>query len=470
MRSFMNNDFLLLSDTARKLYHDYAAKMPIIDFHCHINPAEIMENRKFENITRAWLEGDHYKWRLIRTTGTHEHFITGNASDREKFQKFAEVLPKCIGNPVYHWAHLELKRYFDCNLVISGDTAQEIWELTEHKLKNDDMRVRGIIKKSGVQAIGTTDDPADNLDWHKQLREDKAHTIVVSPTIRPDKAINIDKIGFAEYIKRLADAAEMNIKTLDDLKAALLKRIDYFHKMGCKASDHGLDYVPYRLADEKELKNIFQKGVQGEIVTIDETEAYKTDLMLFFGRELARRGLVMQLHYGVHRNCNEAKFAALGPDTGYDAVGMRYCGTEIVRFLNTLEKDGLLPKTVLFSINPHDNAMLGTVIGCFQGSEIEGKIQHGVPWWFNDSKYEMENHLTTLASVGVLGTFIGMLTDSRSFLSYTRHEYFRRILCNQIGILVENGEYPNDMSTLAKLVEDISYRNAANYFGYEVLI
>ncbi|MCL2588407.1 MAG: glucuronate isomerase [Oscillospiraceae bacterium] len=469
MQPFMNKDFLLHTDTAKTLYHEHAVNMPIIDFHCHINPAEIVENRKFENITQAWLGGDHYKWRLIRTMGVEERFITGDASDREKFQKFAETLPKCIGNPIYHWSHLELQRYFGTDIVLSGDTAQEIWDIAEAKLKDDSMRVRGIIEQSRVQAIGTTDDPIDDLKWHKALREDAANKTVVSPTMRPDKAMNIDIAGFADYIAKLATVSGVKITSRDDLKAALLTRIDFFNEMGCRASDHGLDYVAYRIMSGAELEAIFQKGLRGEAVTMEEAEAFKTDLMLFFGREFAKRGWVMQLHYGVQRNTNDAMFERLGPDTGFDAMGMRYCGTAITGFLNALAKDGLLPKTVLFSINPHDDAMLGTIIGCFQGSEVRGKIQHGVPWWFNDTKQGMENQLITLSSVGVLGTFIGMLTDSRSFLSYARHEYFRRILCNQVGVWVEGGEYPNDKKALAELVEDISYRNAARYFGYDVL-
>ena len=469
MRPFMNEDFLLLTNTAKTLYHDHAANMPIIDSHCHINPAEIMENRKFENITQAWLGGDHYKWRLIRTMGVEERFVTGDACDREKLQKFAEVMPKCIGSPIYHWTHLELQRYFGSNLIINGDTAQEIWDLTQAKLKEDSLRVRGIIKQSNVQAIGTTDDPTDDLTWHKQLKEDVTNKTVVSPTMRPDKAMNINKADFAGYIEKLSDAAGVEIKSRDDLKAALLARIEFFHQMGCRASDHGLDYVAYRLMSKTKLEEIFQKGLRGEVVCVEEAEAFKTDLMLFFGREFARRGWVMQLHYGVQRNCNEEQFNRLGPDTGFDAMGMRYCGSEIVAFLNALEKDGLLPKTVFFSVNPHDDTMLETIIACFQGGGVKGKIQHGVPWWFNDTKHGMESQLVTLASQGVLGTFIGMHTDSRSFLSYVRHEYFRRILCNLIGTWVENGEYPNDKKALAELVEDISYRNAARYFGYDVL-
>ena len=470
MRPFMNEDFLLNTETAKFLYHEHAADMPIIDYHCHVNPQEIMENRKFENITQAWLGGDHYKWRLMRAMGVDERYITGDAPEREKFQKFAETMPKCIGNPIYHWSHLELQRYFDSKLVISGETAQEIWNLAEAKLKEESMSVRGIIAKSRVKAIGTTDDPADDLIWHKKLREDTTNPTVVSPTIRPDKAINIDKPGFAEYISKLGGVAAVEIKTRGDLKAALKSRIDFFGEMGCKASDHGLDYVAYRIKSDKELDAIFQKGLSGETVPEAEAEAFKTDMMLFFGREFAKRGWVMQLHYGVQRNCNGAMFDKLGPDTGFDAMGMRNCGAEIVGFLNALEKDGKLPKTILYSINPHDDAMLGTIIGCFQGSGITGKVQHGVPWWFNDTKDGMESQLITLASVGVLGAFIGMLTDSRSFLSYARHEYFRRILCNRIGDWVENGEYPNDKKILAELVKDISFRNVAKYFGYDALM
>ena len=469
MRPFMDTDFLLETDTAKTLYHSYAAKMPIIDVHCHINPAEIMENRQFENITQVWLGADHYKWRLIRAMGVDEYYITGGAPDREKFQKFAETMPQCIGNPVYHWSHLELQRYFGTNLTISGDTAQEIWEICEAKLKEDRLRVRGIMAQYRVQAIGTTDDPLDDLKWHKELRDDVSNQVVVSPTMRPDRVVNIEKADFATYVARLGDATGVNIQTRDDLKSALLKRIDYFNEMGCKASDHGLDYVTYRVVAEDELERIFKKGLHSETVTREEKEAFQTDCMLFFGREFARRSWVMQIHYGVQRNCNEAMFARLGPDCGYDAIGVRDCGEAIVSFFNSLEKDGLLPKTVLYSINANADAMLQSIAGCFQGGGIRGKIQHGVPWWFNDTLHGMENQLVSLSGLGVLGTFIGMLTDSRSFLSYTRHEYFRRILCNVIGKWVDSGQIPLDINALGELVENISYRNAARYFGYEVL-
>jgi len=469
MQAFMDKDFLLRNETAKTLYHDCAAKMPIIDYHCHVNPAEIMQNRRFENITQAWLGGDHYKWRLMRAMGVDERYITGDAPDREKFQMFAQTLPKCIGNPVYHWAHLELRRFFGCDLVINGENAQQIWELTGKKLQENTFSVRGLISTSNVQAIGTTDDPLDDLRWHKDLQDDPTSKVIISPTIRPDKAINIDKPGFVGYIAKLGELTGKKIAALDDLKRALLERIAFFGEMGCRASDHGLDYVVYRPADEQAVAAIFQKGLAGDPVSEVEAEFFKTDLMLFFGREFARLGWVMQLHYGALRNNNAAMFDRLGPDTGFDAISTRECSRGVAGFLNALETEGMLPKTILYSLNPGDNAMLVSVMGCFQGAGVAGKIQHGSAWWFNDTKPGMEQQLINLANLGVLGTFVGMLTDSRSFLSYTRHEYFRRILCNLLGEMAEAGEYPMDIEALGEIVQDISYRNAARYFGYEVL-
>jgi len=465
MQTFMGKDFLLSNETARVLYHQHAAKMPIIDYHCHINPQEIMENRKFENITQAWLGGDHYKWRLMRTMGVPEEFVTGNAPDREKFQKFCEAMPYCVGSPVYHWCHLELQRYFDCDLVLNSENAQAIWDITSAMFKQDSHSVRGLIASSRVEAIGTTDDPADTLEHHKALRDDPTNTVTVVPTMRPDKAMNIDKPGFVEYIAKLADVCGTKIGNVAELKAALLGRIIFFNEMGCRASDHGLDYVTYRLADTDTIENIFKKGLSGTEVTVEEAEIFKTDMMLFFGCEFAKLGWVMQLHYGAQRNCNGAMFARLGPDTGFDAISVRNNGEAIVGFLSALVTEGCLPKTILYSLNPADNAMLGSIIGCFQGDGV-GKMQHGSAWWFNDTKRGMEEQMLTLASLGSLGSFVGMLTDSRSFLSYPRHEYFRRILCNLVGELVENGEYPRDMAFLGELVEDISYRNTMRYFNF----
>lgn len=460
----INDNFLLKTETARKLYES-AKDMPIIDYHCHINPQEIYENRKFENITQVWLGGDHYKWRLMRSNGVPENEITGNADDYTKFLRFAEVLPKAIGNPMYHWCHLELKRFFGYDGVLNGETAREVYDLCNNKLRQDGMRVRAIIEKSNVKMIGTTDDPADDLKWHKLLREDKSFKTSVYPTFRPDKAVNIDKAGFADYIKKLAEVSQTDIKTADDVKAALEKRLDYFCSLGCRATDHGLDYVVYEPASEEEVNGIFERALNGEEITQLEADRYKTALMLFLGEKIAEKGIVMQLHYGAQRNTNTVMFDKLGADTGFDCISVKNCGEALTGFLNALNVKSKLPKTVIYSLNPNDNELIDTVLGCFQGTEAQGKIQHGSAWWFSDTKSGMLSQLKSLANLSLLGNFIGMLTDSRSFLSYTRHEYFRRILCNLIGEWVENGEYPNDENTIKQLVQDICYNNAEKYFN-----
>lgn len=465
MKNFMDENFLLDTDTAVKLYHEYSSKMPIIDYHCHISPKEIYEDRMFENITQLWLGGDHYKWRLIRSNSVDENEITGDASDRIKFQRFAETVEKCIGNPMYHWTHLELQRYFGYNGVLNGETAEDVWTICNEKLKDPSMSVRNLIKKSNVAFIGTTDDPIDTLEWHKKISQDSSFTTVVAPSFRPDKAVNIDKSGFAEYIAALGNTVGKKLTTVSDIKSALSERIAYFKNAGCKASDHGLDYVPFTLADEKELNAILKKALCGKTVSASDAEKYKTSILLHCAEEYHKYGIVMQLHYNALRNPNSKMFNKLGPDTGYDVINSVFCGEKICAFLNALESENNLPKTVLYSLNPSDNAMLGTILGAFQGTEARGKLQHGSAWWFNDHKEGMTSQLTSLANLSVLGNFIGMLTDSRSFLSYTRHEYFRRILCSLIGKWVENGEYPNDEKSLKKIIEGISYNNAAEYFG-----
>lgn len=464
MKDFMDKDFILSNETAKTLFHDYAKAMPIIDYHCHINPKEIAEDRKFDNITQVWLGGDHYKWRMIRSNGVPEDEITGSAPDRVKFQRFAEALPKAIGNPLYHWTHLELQRYFGYNGVLNADTAEEVWNLCNEKLKT--MSVRKIIELSHVETIATTDDPADDLRWHKAIREDKSCKVQVVPAWRPDKIMNIEKPDFASYVKTLSEAAGMEISNMSSVYTALSKRLDFFHSMGCRASDHGLNYVMYRPAKESEVEEIFQNGLQGKALSAEEVDTYKYAILLFLGKEYAKRGWVMQLHYGALRDANTPMYKELGPDTGYDCIGAFGNAKELVKFLDVLNIDSLLPKTILYSLNPNDNAMLETVIGCFQGTEAACKIQHGAPWWFNDTKTGMEAHLKSLANLSILGNFVGMLTDSRSFLSYTRHEYFRRILCNVIGTWVENGEYPCDIPALGKMVQDISYNNAKKYFNF----
>ncbi len=462
---FMDENFLLKNETARKLYHNYAKEMPIIDYHCHINPQEIYEDRKFDNITQIWLGGDHYKWRLIRSNGVCENEITGDADDYTKFMKFAEMLPKAIGNPMYHWTHLELKTYFGYDGVLNKNTAKEVWDICNAKLAENDMSVRNIILKSNVKMIGTTDDPIDSLEWHKKLRDEGTFPVAVLPSFRPDKAVNIEKAGFTEYLAKLSAASKMAINTVEDVKKALSKRLDYFCALGCKATDHGLDYVVYEEATDAEVEEIFAKALAGEKVTQLEADKYKTAILLHLGREYAKHNIVMQLHYGAQRNTNTAKFNSLGPDTGFDCISTYDCGNAIAKFLNALEIDGLLPKTIIYSLNPHDNELIDTIIGAFQGTEIAGKIQHGSAWWFSDTKSGMEAQLKSLANLSILGNFVGMLTDSRSFLSYTRHEYFRRILCNIIGEWVENGEYPDDDAQLEEIVRGICYNNAEKYFG-----
>ncbi len=465
MKPFMDETFLLNNQTAVDLYEKYAKNQPIIDYHCHINPREIAENRQFDNITQVWLGGDHYKWRLIRSNGVPEEEITGSADDRTKFQRFAEALPKAIGNPMYHWTHLELKRYFGYQGILNGDTAETVWQLCNEKLKSPELSVRGLITSSNVEAVGTTDDPADTLEWHRAIREDKTCKIRVMPTFRPDKAVNIDKPGFVEYIAKLGDVAGCKIDSVDTLEKVMLTRLDLFDEMGCRASDHGLDYIMYTPASDETVEEIFQKALRGEKVSPLETDQYKTRCMMFYGREYAHRGWAMQLHYGVQRNTNDYMFKRLGPDTGFDCISTRSCSEGITTFCNALASENALPKTIFYSLNPADNELLGTVLGCFQSTEACGKMQHGSAWWFNDTKTGMENQLISLANLSLLGNFVGMLTDSRSFLSYTRHEYFRRILCNLVGTWVENGEYPNDEKALAAIIEGVSYRNIKKYLG-----
>ena len=467
MKEFLGKDFLLSTETAKKLYHSYAAEMPIIDYHCHINPKEIYENKQFSNIFEVWLAGDHYKWRLMRSNGVDERYITGDAPEREKFQKFAEALPKAIGNPMYHWCHLELEKYFGYKGVLNGDTAEEVWQLAKEKLALPSMTVRGIIAQSNVAFIGTTDDPVDNLEWHKKIAEDGTFKTKVAPTFRPDKALNIEKMGWIDYIKQLSKVANIEIKGISDLKNALKKRIDYFDLHGCRASDHGLDYIAYVDMSEKACDKIMKKALKGKTVTMEEANAFKTNLLRFCGEEYAQKGWAMQLHYNCLRNTNTNMFKKIGPDTGFDCMGPKESGVNLTRLLDSLEVKNALPKTIIYSLDGNDNSFIDTVLGAFQGTKIAGKIQHGSAWWFNDNKTGMQEQLISLANLSILGNFIGMLTDSRSFLSYTRHEYFRRILCELIGNLVENGEYPADEKTLSKITQDICFYNAQRYFGLE---
>ena len=468
MKAFMDQDFLLSTQTAKELYHEFAAKVPILDYHCHINPQEIAEDRKFENITQVWLGGDHYKWRQMRSNGVDEYYITGDAPDREKFQKWAETLDKAIGNPLFHWSHLELQRYFDYHGVLGGDTAQEVWDLCNSKLQQDSMSARNLIRQSGVTLICTTDDPADDLKWHKMIAEDENFEVQVLPAWRPDKAMNLEKPDYAAYLKKLGQAADMKIESFRDLKKALVKRMEFFDSFGCRASDHALEYVMYNPASEEEVEAIFAKRIKGEEISRQEELKFKTAFMIFVAKEYARLGWAMQLHYGCKRDNNKIMYEKLGPDTGYDCINNYAPSSETADFLNALNESGAMPKTILYSLNPNDDEALGTILGCFQNADMIGKIQQGSAWWFNDNKTGMIKQMTSLANLSLLGNFNGMLTDSRSFLSYPRHEYFRRIMCDLIGGWVENGEYPKDMKKLETIVKGISYNNAIRYFGFKL--
>ncbi len=466
VEGFLTKDFLLDTPAARQLYHDYAASMPIVDYHCHIDPKDVFEDRRFENITQLWLGGDHYKWRVMRSNGVEERFITGDASDWEKFEKFAQSLPRAIGNPMYHWCHLELKNYFGYEGVLNAETAKEVWELCNDKLQNDPaMSARGLILSSNVAMVGTTDDPCSDLQWHKKLAEDTSFDVKVCPSFRPDPALNIHKPGFVEYIALLGKTTGKELTTVEDVRWALSQRINYFAENGCRAADHGLDYVMCRMVSDEEATATLQKALAGQTVTREEAEGYQTALLLHCGREYAAHGWVMQLHFSCMRNPNSRMFAQLGADSGFDCIAVTDSCAATYALMNEWEKEGKLPKTILYSLNPADNEWLDTLLGAFQSSEIPGKIQHGSAWWFNDNKVGMMDQLTSLGNLGVLGNFIGMLTDSRSLLSYARHEYFRRILCCLFGRWIENGEYPADMKYVGSLVQDICTNNAVRYFG-----
>ena len=463
MKKFMDRDFLLATETARHLYQDYAANLPIIDYHCHLSPREIYEDVQFENITQVWLGGDHYKWRQMRSNGVEEKYITGDATDREKFQKWAETLELAIGNPLYHWSHLELRKYFGYEGYLCGQTADQVWELCKEKLSHSDMSARNLILQSNVKMLCTTDDPVDSLEWHRKLREEKFE-VKVLPTFRPDRAMALEKEDYLQYIDQLSRVSGLRISSFSTLIEALIRRMDFFDQNGCLVSDHGLEYIMYQPYTMEEVEQIMARRLEGKTLTAEQVAKFKTAFMLAVGKEYAKRHWVMQLHYGVQRDLNKKIFNRLGPDAGIDAINNYSSSVEMGKYLNGLAEADLLPKTIIYSLNPADDAAIGTVMGCFQDSSIAGKVQHGCAWWFNDNKSGMIAQMTSLANLGLLGNFVGMLTDSRSFLSYTRHEYFRRILCNMIGDWVENGEYPNDEKALKKIVEGISYYNAQRYF------
>ena len=471
MKKFMDKDFLLSTDTAVELYEKFAKDTPIIDYHCHLVPSEIAENKQFANITEAWLYADHYKWRAIRACGFEEKYVTGGegVSDYDRFRAFAETMPSLIGNPLYHWAHLELQRYFDIYEPLSPATCDEIWEKCNKKLAEGGMRARDLIKMSGVKVICTTDDPADTLEYHIQIQADKSFDTKVLPAFRPDKAVNIEKDGFKEYInEKLSVTAGVEIKDMDKLLDVMVKRLDFFESLGCKTSDHGMDYVPYIPCTISEADSIFKDALAGKTLTSEQADKYKTFMLQFFASEFTKRNWVMQIHYGVIRNQSDTNFKKLGPDAGFDTIAGFDCVRNGLQLLNSFENARNLPKMVFYSLNPIENAAIDAMCGCFNGntSGIKSKIQHGSAWWFNDHLEGMRDQLKSFAATGVLANFVGMLTDSRSFLSYTRHEYFRRILCDYIGGMIDRGEYPADMETAGKIIYDISFENANKFFGF----
>lgn len=468
MKKFMDKNFLLETKTAQKLF-EACKDEPLWDYHCHLPPEQIAQNKKFSSITDIWLGGDHYKWRQMRTYGIDEKYITGDAEPYEKFVRWAETIENLIGNPLYHWTHLELQRYFGIDEPLTVKSAPEIYKAANELLKGDDLSVKGIFKNFHVYAVGTTDDPADSLEYHKAIAAGTAPigTIdtKVRPSYRPDKAININLPTYPAYIKKLSEVSGIDIQTSDDVIAALIKRLDFFIENGCRASDHALEYPPFKIASDKEIDAVVKKALSGEAVSEAEAEAYKTKILLALGREYAKKNVVMQWHMNAIRDNNKAMFKKLGPDTGFDGSHDKPLAENLAALLNLIEENGGLPKTILYTLNPKDYYSIGTIMGCFQGGGIKGRVQLGSGWWFCDHRDGMEQQIKALGNLGMIPAFVGMLTDSRSFLSYSRHEYFRRILCNVIGGWVENGEYPEDMERLTKMVKDISFGNALRYFG-----
>ena len=466
--AYIDENFLLYNDTARRLFHEVAASQPIIDYHNHLSAAEIANDQRWDNIADMWLGHDHYKWRLLRANGIHEDLITGNASPRDKFNAFAETVPYTLRNPMHHWVHMELQRYFGIDKLLSPETADEIWEKTNARLAEPEFSARGLLKKFDVRVVGTTDDPADPIDDHLKIAASGFSTKVV-PTFRPDNAFKVDRPDLLNpWINKLEQASNTSIHHLSDLLAALRKRHDDFHAAGARLSDHGLDRCPAIPCSDAEAANIFDQARAGKAVSAEDKERFSFYLLVFSGELDAARGWTKQLHLNPVRNTNVRRSAIIGPDAGFDTMGDVPQGEALIAFLNALESREALPKTILYNLNPRDNYLFASMTGVFQDSSTPGKIQFGSGWWFLDQKEGMEMQLNALSATGLLSRFVGMLTDSRSFLSFPRHEYFRRILCNLIGDEAEKGELPDDFDTLSKLVADVSFHNANRYFGFNV--
>ena len=466
MKKFMDKNFVLETKTAEYLFHNHAKSLPIIDYHCHLIPQEIAEDKKYDNITQIWLYGDHYKWRAMRTNGVDEAYCTGNKSDWEKFEKWAETLPHTLRNPLFHWTHLELQRYFNIDTILGPDTAKKIWDETCALLQKDEYSTRNLMRRMKVEVVCTTDDPVDSLEYHKKVKDD-GFEIKVLPTWRPDKAMAVENTaGYNKYIDQLADVSGVKISKFKDLMSALKKRHDFFAQMGGKLSDHGIETLYAEDYTQKEIEDIFVKVRGGNELNQSEVLKFKSAMLYEFGIMDHEKGWTQQFHYGALRNNNTRLFKSLGPDTGFDSIGDFEVGKAMSKFLDKLDTENKLTKTILYNLNPRDNELLGTMIGNFQDGSVAGKMQFGSGWWFLDQKDGMEKQMNTLSNLGLLSRFVGMLTDSRSFLSYPRHEYFRRILCNLLGNDVENGLVPNDKKLLGSMVENICYYNAREFFGF----
>ncbi len=467
MQSFIQEDFLLTSEPARILYHNYAEKMPIFDYHCHLSPKEIYENKQFSDIGEAWLAGDHYKWRVMRANGVPEKYVTGDASFREKFDRFAQVMPTLIGNPIYHWSHLELKRYFGIDTLLNAQSADEIWTAANKKLQSPAGAARALITESNVRALCTTDDPIDDLQYHKLLAQDSSFSTKVLPTFRPDRILHVDKPDYPAYLKQLGDVTNIQIQTLADIQQALEKRVAYFAECGCRLSDHSFGSPDFTVWDEGAAEEALRKAIAGESMLDYEIAAYQSFFMDFLGGLYTKHGFTMQLHLGAIRNLNTQRFRALGADIGCDSIGDPIPAASLAALLDRMAVRDALPRTILYTLNAVDNDKLAAAAGCFQDASTAGKIQFGSAWWFNDHYDGMTAQLKSLASIGVLSRFVGMLTDSRSFLSYPRHEYFRRILCEVIGSWIDKGMAPADYDTIGAIVADICFNNVWNYIGLD---
>ena len=463
MTTYISEDFLLYNEPAKRLYHDHAAQMPIIDYHNHLQPKEIAENKVFGNLTEIWLKGDHYKWRAMRANGVDEKYITGEATDWEKFQHWAATVPFTMRNPLYHWTHLEQQRYFNIPTLLNENTAQAIYEEANTKLPQ--LSTQDILRKMNVKVACTTDDPTDSLEYHQQIRESDFE-VKVLPAFRPDNAILILRPNFVSYIQKLGTVAEIEIRSFDDLKAALEKRANYFHAMGCRISDHGLEQLYAADYNENQIDSILRKRLQGQDIFQGEALQFQSAVLVFLCQLYHQLGWTQQFHLGALRNNNDRLMNLLGADVGCDSIGDFEQAKPLSKFLNTLDTEDRLAKTILYNLNPRDNEVFGTMVGNYGDGRIPGKMQWGSAWWFLDQKDGMEKQINALSNLGLLSRFVGMLTDSRSFLSFPRHEYFRRILCNLIGTEIENGELPNDLNWLGKMVENICYYNARDYFGF----